>query len=257
MVLGQWKRTQTLPPRSRARDRTPSGVAAIAGTQELLDDQRGRVGGDDRVGGDRVVGDPLEGALAVAGGHRVDPDLAAWLGGAPELAPAPRVHDLGRFVVQEPTSDVDAAIRAAVVAGGPEEHAQAVAPGQAPVRLGGSGAQGVGEEGIGAELPFDLFPDLVQIAVEGRADEHASPLGGEAAPQQQADDLAALADFGAVLVDDVAAETEGGTLVGKELPEASPILRLVDEIGLDPEDGVGVEEPPLEAVHGRGPGRRA
>ncbi len=75
-----------------------------------------------------------------------------------------------------------------------------------------------------------------------------SPLGGKAAPQEQPDDLAALTDLGAVLVDDVAAEAERGPLVGEELPETASILRLVHKVGFDPEDRVGVEEPPLEAV---------
>lgn len=75
-----------------------------SGAQELLDDERGRVGGDDRIGGDGVVGDALKGALTVAGRNGVDPDLAARLGGSPELAPAPRVHDLGRLVVQKPAA---------------------------------------------------------------------------------------------------------------------------------------------------------
>ena len=122
MVLGQWKRTQIRPPRSRARARTPSGVAAELGRRSCSTTSAGRVGGDDRIRGDRVVRDALEGALAVAGGHGVDPDLAARLGGAPELAPAPRIDDLGRFVVQEPAADVDAAVGAAVVAGGLSPH---------------------------------------------------------------------------------------------------------------------------------------
>ncbi len=103
-------------------------------------------------------------------------------------------------------------------------------------------------KGLALSCHFDLLPDLVEVAVEGGADQDASPLDGEAAPQQQADDLAALADLGAVLVDDVAAEAERGALVGEKLPEPSPILRLVDQIRLDPEDGVGVDEPPLEAI---------
>ena len=43
---------------------------------------------------------------------------------------------------------------------------QTVAPGQPPVGLGGAGSHGGGEERVGAELPFDFFPDLVKIAVE-------------------------------------------------------------------------------------------
>ena len=257
MVLGQWKRTQVRPPRSRARARTPSGVSAASGAQELGEDEVGPIGGDDGVGGNGVVGDPLKGALAVSGGDGVDADLAAGLGGAPELGPASGVDDLGGFVVEEPASDVDASVGAAVVAGGAEEDAQAVAPGEAAVGLGRAVPEGVGEEGIGTELPFDFFPDLVEVAVQGGADEDAPPLGGEAAPEQEADDFAALADFGAVLVDDVAAVAEGGPLVGEELPEASAVFGLVHEVGLDPEDGVGVDEPPLEAVEGRGPRRRA
>src|SRR6185436_14753063 len=194
------------------------------------------------------VGDALEGAHAVAGGDGVDPDLAAGLGGAPEFGPAPGVDDLRRLVVQEEAADVDAAVGAAVVAGGTEEDTQAVAPGQPAIGLGGAGAQGPGEEGVGAELPLDLFPDLVEIAVEGRTDEHAPPLDRETAPEQEADDLSALPHLGAVLVDDVAAEADRGLLIGEELPEASPIFGLVDEVRLDPEDGIGIDEPPLQPV---------
>src|SRR5215210_7641734 len=118
------------------------------GTQELLDEDPRAVGEDDRLRRERAVGDALEGALAVAGGDRVDPDLAAGFRGAPELGPAPGIDDLGGLVVEEKAFHVDAAVGAAVVAGGAEEDAQTVAPGETTIGLGGAVAQRAAKERI-------------------------------------------------------------------------------------------------------------